>query len=107
MDQISSLGAYPDATGPLSSAAAKAGVANTAPISTGPATDETQASPLHSQLTRLSLVLNGLQQSASITRSQYSQALDSVRSGTYTVDSMSVSRSIINDLLNYPQSALG
>lgn len=55
------------------------------------------------QLTRLSSVLNGLQQGASVMRSQLSKALTAVRSGSYEVDPLQVSRSIVSDCLGRAQ----
>jgi anti-sigma28 factor (negative regulator of flagellin synthesis) len=105
MAQISSLGSLPDPISNLSSAL-KSGLANPAqratPASTTSAaaqSDETQASPLQAQLTRLSSVLNSLQSNAANTRAQYVQASNKVKSGTYKVDSLDVSKSIIQDLL--------
>ena len=64
----------------------------------GPLPDP-QASPLQVQLTRLSSVLNSLQTNAAQTRAQYVQADSKVKSGTYTIDPLEVSRSIVQDLL--------
>ena len=104
MAQISSLGALPDpvsripAGTPATSAGKSAALAKSTPTSTG--SDETQASPLQAQLTRLSAVLNGLQGNAATSRAQYVQALNEVKSGTYQVNSAQVSHSIVNDLLS-------
>jgi TolA-binding protein len=105
MPQISSFGALPESNAHVSPAATKSAAASAAkkatissPSSSG-ATDETQVSPLQSQLTRLSSVLNGLQKNANANRAQYVQALSKVKSGTYTIDPLDVSRSIVNDLL--------
>jgi len=51
------------------------------------------------QLTKLSGVLNGLKKGASAMRAQVAQVMTSVRSGTYQVDSMQVSRSIVGESL--------
>jgi anti-sigma28 factor (negative regulator of flagellin synthesis) len=51
------------------------------------------------QLTRLSGVLNGLKRGASAMRNQVSQVMAAVRSGTYEVDSLQVSRSIVGESL--------
>ena len=51
------------------------------------------------QLTKLSTVLNGLKKGASAMRSQVSQVMSAVRSGSYQVDSLAVSRSIVGDSL--------
>jgi hypothetical protein len=106
MAQISSLGALPDPTAHLLQiGTAKTGTASRSPASTkqtAPSTvasDEAQSSPLQSQLTRLSAVLNGLQASASANRAQYVQTLNKVKSGAYQVDSADVSRSIVEDAL--------
>jgi anti-sigma28 factor (negative regulator of flagellin synthesis) len=105
MAQISSLGSLPD---PISnvSPALKSGSANAAPRATPASTtsataqsDETQSSPLQAQVTRLSSVLNSLQANAANTRAQYVQASNKVKSGTYKVDSLDVSKSIVQDLL--------
>lgn len=51
------------------------------------------------QLTKLSSVLNGLKKGASAMRNQVSQVMSAVRSGSYQVDAMAVSRSIVGDSL--------
>jgi hypothetical protein len=51
------------------------------------------------QLTRLSTVLNGLKKGASAVRTQVSQVMGAVRSGSYQVDALAVSRSIVGDSL--------
>jgi anti-sigma28 factor (negative regulator of flagellin synthesis) len=51
------------------------------------------------QLTRLSGVLNSFKKSATAVRSQVTQVMNAVRGGTYQVDSMAVSRSIVGDAL--------
>jgi len=51
------------------------------------------------QLTKLSGVLNSLKKGASVMRNQVAQVMTSVRSGTYEVDSMQVSRSIVGESL--------
>jgi hypothetical protein len=44
-------------------------------------------------------VLKNLHQNANLNRTQYLQALNKVKSGGYQVDSLAVSRSMVNDLL--------
>ncbi len=51
------------------------------------------------QLTKLSTVLNGLKKGASAMRNQVTQVMGAVRSGSYQVDAMAVSRSIVGDSL--------
>ena len=51
------------------------------------------------QLTKLSSVLNGLKKGASAMRNQVSQVMSAVRAGSYQVDAMAVSRSIVGDSL--------
>ena len=51
------------------------------------------------QLTKLSAVLSGLGKSASAVRSQVGQVMASVRNGTYQVNPLQVSRSIVGDAL--------
>ena len=51
------------------------------------------------QLTKLSSVLNSLKKGASAMRSQVAQVMASVRSGTYEVDPIQVSRSIVGESL--------
>ncbi len=51
------------------------------------------------QLTRLSGVLNSLKKGASAMRSQVAQVMIAVRGGTYEVDAMQVSRSIVGESL--------
>ena len=51
------------------------------------------------QLTKLSTVLNGLKKGASAVRTQVSQVMGAVRAGSYQVDAMAVSRSIVGDSL--------
>jgi len=103
MAQISSIGPSPDPQ--VQSSAIKGGFTNSAQKNTSTAgssniqSDETQSSPLQAQLTRLSSVLNGLQQNASATRAQYVQAYNKVKSGTYSVDSSDISKSLVDDML--------
>ena len=56
------------------------------------------------QLTKLSSVLNGLRKGASVMRAQFVQAMNAVKSGTYQVDPMQVSRRIVGDSLAWPRS---
>jgi anti-sigma28 factor (negative regulator of flagellin synthesis) len=51
------------------------------------------------QLSKLSSVLNGLEQGASAMRRQAQQLMRAVRSGTYEVDPLQLSRRIIGDAL--------
>jgi anti-sigma28 factor (negative regulator of flagellin synthesis) len=51
------------------------------------------------QLTKLSGVLNSLKKGASAMRSQVAQVMTAVRGGTYEVDPMQVSRSIVGESL--------
>jgi anti-sigma28 factor (negative regulator of flagellin synthesis) len=51
------------------------------------------------QLTRLSGVLNSLKKGASAMRSQLVQVMAAVQNGTYEIDSMQVSRSIVGESL--------
>jgi hypothetical protein len=53
------------------------------------------------QLTKLSSVLNGLEHGASAMRRHAMQAMQAVKSGTYTIDASAVSRSIIGDCVGY------
>jgi anti-sigma28 factor (negative regulator of flagellin synthesis) len=105
MAQISSLGSSPDQnsaiqTGPLQSGPnTSAPKALSASLSGSAQTDEAQPSPLQAQLTRLSSVLSGLQKNAAATRAQYVQAQTKIKSGSYSVDALGVSRSLVNDML--------
>lgn len=49
------------------------------------------------QLTKLSSVLNGLESGAAMMRRQAQQVLSAVRSGTYRVDPMNLSKRIVRD----------
>lgn len=49
------------------------------------------------QLSRLGSVLNGLEQGASAMRRHVLQAMRAVRSGTYTVDAVQLSRRIVGE----------
>jgi anti-sigma28 factor (negative regulator of flagellin synthesis) len=60
---------------------------------------ETAAPQDDLQLTKLSGVLNSLKKGASAMRSQVAQVMASVRGGTYEVDPMQVSRSIVGESL--------
>jgi hypothetical protein len=60
---------------------------------------ETTAPQDDFQLTRLSSVLTALKIGASVMRSQVSQLMGAVRTGSYQVDAMAVSRSIVGDSL--------
>jgi hypothetical protein len=51
------------------------------------------------QLTKLSGVLNSLKKGATAMRSQVAQVMASVRGGTYQVDPIQVSRSIVGESL--------
>ena len=51
------------------------------------------------QLSMLSSVLNGLEGGASLMRQHAQEALHAVRSGTYTVDSVQLSRLIVREAL--------
>lgn len=51
------------------------------------------------QLTKLSGVLNSLKKGASTMRSQLAQVMKAVQSGTYVVDPLQVSRSIVGESL--------
>jgi hypothetical protein len=63
----------------------------------------TAASPEDdSQLTKLSSVINGLKRGASVMRTQATQAMNAVRSGSYQVDPLQVSRRIVSDSLAWP-----
>jgi hypothetical protein len=55
------------------------------------------------QLTKLSSVLNGLKRGATVMRAQFVQAMGAVKSGTYKVDPMQVSRRIVGDSLAWPR----
>lgn len=105
MAQISSFGALPDPNVHLSSGAGKTSSSSstlkssTTQSSSSATTDQAETSPIQAQLTRLSSVLSSLQKNANSTRTQYVQALNKVKSGTYSVSSLDVSRSIVSDLL--------
>jgi hypothetical protein len=51
------------------------------------------------QLSKLSSVLNGLEDGASAMRRQAQQLMRAVRSGTYNVDALQLSRRIVGDTL--------
>ena len=51
------------------------------------------------QLTKLGGVLNSLKKGATVMRGQVAQVMTSVRSGTYQVDPIQVSRSIVGESL--------
>lgn len=51
------------------------------------------------QFTKLSSALSSLKKSSSVMRSQATQVMSSVRSGTYQIDPMQVSRSIVGESL--------
>jgi hypothetical protein len=63
------------------------------------ALQETIAPQDDMQLTKLSSVLSSLKKGASIMRSQAAQVMKAVRSGTYQVDPLQVSRSIVGESL--------
>lgn len=52
------------------------------------------------QLTKLSGVLNSLKKGASTMRSQMTSVMTSVRGGTYEIDPLQVSRSIVGESLS-------
>jgi hypothetical protein len=51
------------------------------------------------QLSKLSSVLNGLEGGASAMRRHVQEAMRAVRSGTYTIDSLQLSRRIISEAM--------
>jgi anti-sigma28 factor (negative regulator of flagellin synthesis) len=51
------------------------------------------------QLTKLSTVLNSLKKGATVMRNQVTQVMGAVRSGSYQIDALAVSRSIVGDSL--------
>jgi anti-sigma28 factor (negative regulator of flagellin synthesis) len=61
---------------------------------------ETSAPQDDFQLTRLSSVLTSLKNGASAVRAQVSQVISAVRNGSYEVDPLAVSRSIVGDSLS-------
>ena len=77
--------------------AAKAKISNETTGS--PIALETAAPQDDLQLTKLSGVLNSFKKGASAMRSQVAQVMASVRGGTYKVDPMQVSRSIVGESL--------
>ena len=65
-----------------------------------PSKDATPPAPEDaSQFTKLSSVLNGLKRGATAMRAQVTQAMTAVKSGSYHVDPIAVSRSIVSDSL--------
>ena len=66
--------------------------------SSRPASD-VLAAPVEMQLTKLSSVLNGLDQGASAMRRHVTQAMAALKSGTYKVNASAVSRLIISESL--------
>jgi anti-sigma28 factor (negative regulator of flagellin synthesis) len=98
MAQISPIGPSSDPISNLTPGQIKNGPASSPQRSVQ--SDEAQTStPLQAQLTRLSSVLNGLQSNAALSRAQYVQAYNKVKSGSYNVDALEVSRSIVEDML--------
>jgi hypothetical protein len=61
--------------------------------------DDATSTSYQTQLTKLSSILNGLQLGATQIRSQYLNAASQVKAGTYQVDPLEISRSIVSDLL--------
>jgi hypothetical protein len=61
---------------------------------------ETFAAQDEFQFTKLSGVLNSFKKGAAAMRNQASQLMGAVRGGTYEVDSLLVSRSIVGDCLS-------
>jgi hypothetical protein len=51
------------------------------------------------QLSKLSAVLNGLENGAAIMRGHVQQAMSAVRAGSYRVDAMQVSRLIVGEAM--------
>lgn len=51
------------------------------------------------QLSKLSSVLNGLENGASAIRRHVNQAMNAVRAGTYRVDSLQLSKRIVGEAL--------
>ena len=58
-----------------------------------------QQSPDGTQLSKLSSVLNGLENGASAIRRHVQQAMSAVRTGTYRVDSLQLSKRIVGEAL--------
>jgi hypothetical protein len=55
--------------------------------------------PDGAQLSRLSSVLNGLEGGAALIRGHLQQAMGAVRSGTYQVDALKLSRRIVGEAM--------
>ncbi len=64
-----------------------------------PQSQESNAPQDALQLTKLSGVLSSLKKNASTMRSQATQVMSSVRGGTYEIDPMQVSKSIVGESL--------
>jgi len=96
-------GYVPDARGAGAQLKSTDGVSETATTAAAAASTaaaaEARAPQDDLQLTRLSGVLNSFKKSATAVRSQVTQVMSAVRSGTYQVDPMAVSRSIVGDAL--------
>jgi hypothetical protein len=99
MAQISPISSAPDPISNLTSGRLKKGTAQKSAPNSAQVDEAQTSSPLQAQLTRLSSVLNGLQTNAVTTRAQYVQAYNQVKAGTYSVDALEVSRSIVQDML--------
>ena len=100
MAQISSIGSLPDPISNVHPATVKSAPSTAVPKAAPTLSDETKASPLQAQLTHFSAVLSSLQNTTnSSNRSQYVHAYNQVRSGSYSVNSLDVSKSIVNDSL--------
>jgi anti-sigma28 factor (negative regulator of flagellin synthesis) len=107
MSQISNVGGQPNTV----SSATDTDIANRinnsqkaiAGASPGVSDDATTSS-YQSQLSKLSSVLSGLQLGANKIRSQAVSTASQIKSGTYKLDPMQISKSIISDLLG-PQIA--
>ena len=101
MSEISALSGLPNAVTPPTTAT-KTTQANTAKKLAGGTfggAEDAATSAYQGQLTRLSSILSGLQLGASKLRSQFVSAASQVRSGTYQLDPLQISRSIVTDLL--------
>ncbi len=107
MSQISSIGGQQNTvSAPSEADKANRTINSQKAVASAPASvsDDATTSTYQSQLSKLSSVLSGLQLGASKIRTQAVNAANQIKAGTYNLDPLQISKSIISDLLG-PQVA--
>jgi anti-sigma28 factor (negative regulator of flagellin synthesis) len=107
MSQISSIGGQQNTvSAPSEADKANRTINSQKAVASAPASvsDDATTSTYQTQLSKLSSVLSGLQLGANKIRAQAVNAANQIKAGTYNLDPLQISKSIISDLLG-PQVA--